>query len=546
VTSIADELRAGHEALARASWDEARACFERAIAREPAPDGYEGLASARSMLADGNGAIAARERAYGLYQERGDLVSAARQAMWLAVDTLDFRYEAAVASGWLQRAGRLLEGVPPCVERGMVRMLEGHMALMANNDIDTALARAAEGATIARQTGSVEVEVLSLGLEGLARVSEGDVRRGMKLLDESTVAALGGEVKNPVAVGQSCCYLIHACERVRDFERAGQWCLRVREFCERWHYTTMFTVCRTQYASVLMYRGDWAEAEAELLAALDELRAHRPAAAPPAIVRLGELRRRQGRRDEAAELFESVRTHRMAMLGRGELALDQGDARAASDLAEQALRHIPRESRTERVAALDLEARAAAALGDDVRAGTAATELEAIADVVGTEPLRAIARLARGVALARRDRAGARRALEDAADLLERSAMPFEAAHARVALARVLAADGRAEAARAESHRAERLFRQLGVRDPGEGTGQAHPGPGRDAATPLTPRELEVLGLIAAGLADKEMADRLGLSPHTVHRHVSNILTKLDVPSRAAAAAHAARLGLLR
>jgi len=545
VTSVPDELRAGHEALARASWDEARACFERAIAREPAPDGYEGLASARSMLADGNGAIAARERAYGLYQERGDLVSAARQAMWLAVDTLDFRYEAAVASGWLQRAGRLLEGVPSCVERGMVRMLEGHMALMANNDIDTALARAAEGATIARQTGSVEVEVLSLGLEGLARVSEGDVRRGMKLLDESTVAALGGEVKNPVAVGQSCCYLIHACERVRDFERAGQWCLKVREFCERWHYTTMFTVCRTQYASVLMYRGDWAEAEAELLAALDDLRAHRPAAAPPAIVRLGELRRRQGRRDEAAELFESVRTHRMAMLGRGELALDLGDARAASDLAEQALRHIPRESRTERVAALDLEARAAAVLGDDARAGTAATELEAIADVVGTEQLRAIARLARGVALARRDRAGARRALEDAADSLERSAMPFEAAHARVALARVLAADGRAEAARAESHRAERLFRQLGVRDPGEGTVPAHPGPTRDAATPLTPRELEVLGLIAAGLADKEMADRLGLSPHTVHRHVSNILTKLDVPSRAAAAAHAARLGLL-
>jgi DNA-binding NarL/FixJ family response regulator len=118
--------------------------------------------------------------------------------------------------------------------------------------------------------------------------------------------------------------------------------------------------------------------------------------------------------------------------------------------------------------------------------------------------------------------------------------MPFEAAHARVALARVLAADGRAEAARGERHRAQAMFRRLGVRDPGD------PGPTRDVATPLTPRELEVLGLIAAGLADKEMAERLGLSPHTVHRHVSNILTKLDVPSRAAAAAHAARLGLLR
>jgi len=543
VTGVPDEVRAGNEALARAAWNEARAGFERAIAHEPSPEAHEGLASAAGMLADGNAAIAARERAYELYQARGDTVSAARQAMWLAVDSLEFRYEAAVANGWLQRALRLLEGAAPCVELGMARMLEGHMALMANDDVPTALARAAEGREIARVTGSAEVEVLSLGLEGLARVSEGDVRRGMQLLDEATVAALGGEVKNPAAVGQSCCYLIHACERVRDFERAGQWCLKVREFCERWHYVTMFTVCRTQYASVLMHRGDWAGAETELLAALDELRANRPAAAAPAIARLAELRRRQGRRDEAAELFDSVRTHRMAVLGRGELALDRGDARGASDLAEQALRHIPRQSRTERVAALDLEARAAAALGDDERAARAAAELEEIADVVRTEPLRAIARRARGVALARCDRAGARRALEDAADLLERGSMPFEAAHARLSLARVLASDGRAEAARAESHHAEALFRRLGVREAGDARAS------NDAGAPdtrLTPRELEILGLIAAGLADKEMADRLGLSPHTVHRHVSNILIKLDLPSRAAAAAHAARLGLLR
>jgi len=122
--------------------------------------------------------------------------------------------------------------------------------------------------------------------------------------------------------------------------------------------------------------------------------------------------------------------------------------------------------------------------------------------------------------------------------------MPFEAANARLALARVLAADGRAEAARTESHHARALLTRLGVSGAGDqvaAAGVAGAGP-----TPLTPRELEVLGLIAAGLADKEVADRLGLSPHTVHRHVSNILTKLDVPSRAAAAAHAARLGLLR
>lgn len=63
--------------------------------------------------------------------------------------------------------------------------------------------------------------------------------------------------------------------------------------------------------------------------------------------------------------------------------------------------------------------------------------------------------------------------------------------------------------------------------------------------TDLSPRELEVLRLVASGLSDREIADQLVLSPHTIHRHVANIRTKLRLPSRAAAAAHAARLGLL-
>jgi pimeloyl-ACP methyl ester carboxylesterase/DNA-binding CsgD family transcriptional regulator len=61
----------------------------------------------------------------------------------------------------------------------------------------------------------------------------------------------------------------------------------------------------------------------------------------------------------------------------------------------------------------------------------------------------------------------------------------------------------------------------------------------------LSKREREVLGLVAEGLSDAQIAERLVISPHTVHRHVANILAKLRVPTRAAAAAHAARAGLL-
>ena len=70
-------------------------------------------------------------------------------------------------------------------------------------------------------------------------------------------------------------------------------------------------------------------------------------------------------------------------------------------------------------------------------------------------------------------------------------------------------------------------------------------GNGEVAETDLSERELEVLRLVALGLSDREIAERLVLSPHTVHRHVANIRTKLRLPSRAAAAAQAARLGLI-
>ena len=72
--------------------------------------------------------------------------------------------------------------------------------------------------------------------------------------------------------------------------------------------------------------------------------------------------------------------------------------------------------------------------------------------------------------------------------------------------------------------------------------------PARESAprpSPLTAREREVIRLVARGLSNKEIASRLGLSEHTVHRHVGNILTRLDLPSRAAAVAYAAQSGLL-
>ena len=60
----------------------------------------------------------------------------------------------------------------------------------------------------------------------------------------------------------------------------------------------------------------------------------------------------------------------------------------------------------------------------------------------------------------------------------------------------------------------------------------------------LSPRELEVLALVAEGRTNRDIAKRLVLSEHTINRHVANILRKLGLPSRAAAASLAGRYGL--
>ncbi len=86
------------------------------------------------------------------------------------------------------------------------------------------------------------------------------------------------------------------------------------------------------------------------------------------MVRLAELRRRQGRLVEAAQLFEQAEPHALAALGRAELAFDRGDGRAAAHLAARYLRHVPSNNRTDRAAGLELLVRALAAIDDQLKA----------------------------------------------------------------------------------------------------------------------------------------------------------------------------------
>ncbi len=561
-----DPLSAGQEALARGAWEEARACFEAALTQQETPEALEGLGMAAWWCDDATVTFDARERAYHLYRQQGDYQGAARVATYLAYDYYSFRGEYALANGWFQRAHRLLEGFDLVPEQGLLAIYEGVLALGLHNDTATALRLGAQAATVGRTLGVIDLEMLGLALEGLARVSAGDIAAGMRCLDESTTAAVSGEMTDPDACATACCFLIYACEQVRDYGRAAQWCAYVQELATRWNYPLMFSLCRAHYAGILIWRGDWAEAEATLAAATNDLLATRPTEAADGIVRLADLRRCQGRFGEATALLAQAESHpfrkpgaNLALLGRAALALDQGDATTAADLAERFLRGLPAENRLDRSAALELLALAQIALGAADQAAQTCAELQSIATAVATEPLRAAASFIEGaVAAVRGDHETARRRFEDAVDLYKHNGALFETARARLGLARALLALGRIQAAGQQARKAHDALQRLGAVPEADRAaallGDIEAAPDEQIAlapsvADLTPREMEVLRLIAAGKSNQEIAAILVLSVRTVERHISNIYAKIGASgavARATATAYALHNGLTR
>jgi DNA-binding NarL/FixJ family response regulator len=252
-------------------------------------------------------------------------------------------------------------------------------------------------------------------------------------------------------------------------------------------------------------------------------------------VGLAELRRRQGRVAETERLLEEAGPSQSALLCAGRLLLDRGDPRGAAERGQRVLRRIPAGS-PRRADALELVLRARLELGDLAGARRAVEALREIATEAGTRHLQATADLAEGMlAGARGEHDRARALLEDAADVFAEQGTPYEEAGARSELAAVLHASGRAAEARREASAARVSLGRLGARPPTEP---------RDPTPVVTRREQQVLALLAEGLTNREIASRLVVSEHTVHRHVTNILRKLGLPSRAAAAAHAVRSGI--
>jgi LuxR family maltose regulon positive regulatory protein len=552
IASGDERVREGNVALARGEWAAAREIFERELEAHESVDALEGLSWAAWWVEDVTTCLEARERAFLLSRREGDMRRAAMLALWVADDYLILRGERAIANGWFQRAARILEGLETCPEHGWLDALLGYVATV-DGDPAKAKALAARARVLGREVEVVSLEMFALAVEGLALVNEGEVVDGMRCLDEATAAALAGEFEEIVAAGWTFCFLLNACERVRDFERAGEWCRKVEVFSRRMRTNFVTLACRAHYGAVLTWHGRWPEAERALTEATERLALERPSWSGLAIVRLADLRRRQGRFAAAEDLLEQRPGNPLAPVVMAELALDRGNASSAVDLLEPVLRRVPVENRTLRAAPLEVMVRARVATGDAEAAASHVIELRSIADALGTRPLHASLNLSEGlVAAAAGDQETARGRLEDAVEMYAASGASFELARARLALTPVLASLGLADAAVREARLALTCLDEIGAvaeaaraRELLRGLGASPNAMRVSRDQVLTPREIEILRLVSEGLTDGDIAARLVLSKHTVHRHLQNAYARLGCSSRASAVAKANRLRLL-
>lgn len=539
-----DSYKKGCEALSKGDWANAGRLLEEALKVEETAEVYENLAWACWWLNNESAVFEYRTKAYNLFLEKNDKFGASRTAAWLGHDYLDFKGEFAVATGWFQRAENLLEGLRASEELGFIKTLKARLAYEVDKNVELALKLLEETLAISKSLKSIDGEMLAGALKGFILVREGRVSEGMPLLDEATLLAVTSQDADIKFTTITCCYLIDACERIRDYERAGQWCNTVKELCKRWNHKEMFASCKMKYAGVLIWRGDWQQAEDELLSASSDLKEIRPLNVNAAIVRLADLKRRQGKWNEAEELLNKSESHPLKLLFHAYLCYDKGDYENALIMAEKYLRRFPVNSKAERTTGVELLIRVYLKSGKTKEAENLLNELREIAEGINTLPIKAALLSAEGIFNLSADKLNeAKQSLEKAVDIYDDIKAPSESSRTRLILAKALIKLNQLTQAEAELNEAMTTFKELGAEKDFEKAKSLLKNLYKNKADEtdknkfeFTGRELEVLKLIAEGKNNEEIAEKLFLSVRTVEKHITNIYSKLGVSGKSARA----------
>ena len=537
------DLELGRAAFDGRAWVQARdrlSSADRGGALEP--EDLERLATAQFLTGRAHDSTASWARAFHGWTACGPGERAARCGFWLAF-TLSCIGESARSAGWAARARRLLgPDRPECAERGYLMLLDAIRRVHAG-DLAGALELAGEAVELGERCGEPDLATFARCVTGRVLIRQGRRDEGIGLLDEVMVTLLGDEV-SPALAGDLYCTVIEGCQEVHDLRRACDWTVALTHWCEAQPGLVPYRgQCQVHRTEIMMRRGAWDDADVAAVDARATLCAPpRHPAAGAAEYLCAELHRLRGRYADAEEAYRRAgRWGREPQPGLARLRLAQGDVAVAAAGVGRAL-----EEATDPIVRPELLAAAVdvlLAVGDVPAAAARATELSDLAAQLDAAVLNALATAGTGaVRAAEGDPAGGLALLRTAWALWHDLDAPYEAARVRVEIGRACRALGDEEAARMELDAAAEVFAQLGaVPDLARTRDLAgHPaGADRGGAAGLTARELEVLRLVARGLSNRAIAAELVLSDKTVARHMSNILTKVGVHSRSAAAAWA-------
>ena len=301
-TQIRDDAR---RALEEHAWQDAYEGLVSLRDREDlSGEDWQRLGEAAWWSAHPDESLEAFERAFATYTSEGNPRRAAAVAIRLAHEHAD-RMELSLWNAWLQRAVRLLADQPECVETGYLET-----SLVRSSFDRGAVDEAREHATRAQEIGARfdDPDLVAFGqvMQGAAMVFSGEVERGLGLVDEGTLAAVGGEL-TPYAAGSIYCITITVCRSVADYRRAAEWTAAATGWCERQSITGFPGVCRVQRAEIMRLRGKFSEAEDEARQAQTELTAFgRLPQAGAGSNEVGEVRLRLGDLDGAEEAFRAT------------------------------------------------------------------------------------------------------------------------------------------------------------------------------------------------------------------------------------------------